>query len=132
MPDNATYIGVISQVMGASVTVISIIPDRMALAYYNFQDDNGDHILQNAYVAFAWLQNYYAYDMPAYDYEINGEQMTAQGIKRLKTQNVKFPLLTEPNLVNLIKTNIGSGTIQKLSVNLLSRNATATLKHDTE
>lgn len=102
------------------------------LPYVNFNFDGTDHILQNAYVAFCILQRYYAFDMPAYQYEINGEQMYANGIKKLKNQTLRFPVFNDPDLVQLVKTNLGNGTIEKLSVNLSSRNATATLKYDTE
>ena len=102
------------------------------LPYYNLRINESDHYLQNAYVAFCILQQYYAYDMPAYQYEINGEQMYASGIKKLKNQTLRFPVLNDPNLVRLVKTNLGNGTIEKLSVNLSSRTANATLKYDTE
>lgn len=105
---------------------------QYVLPYYNFRINESDHYLQNAYVAFCILQQYYAYDMPAYQYEINGEQMYASGIKKLKNQTLRFPVLNDPNLVRLVKTNLGNGTIEKLSVNLSSRNANATLKYDTE
>jgi hypothetical protein len=106
--------------------------DGVRLPYINFSIDASDHILQNAYVAFMFLQRYYAFDMPAYQYEINGEQMYAYGIKKLKNQTLRFPVLNDPDLVQLVKTNMGNGTIEKLSVNLSSRNANATLKYDTE
>lgn len=102
------------------------------LPYYNYVIDSDDHYLQNAYVAFCILQEYYAYDMPAPEYEINGVFLNAIGIKKLKNQSLRFPVLTDPNLVQLIKTNLGDGTIEKLSVNLSSRNANVTLKYDTE
>ena len=102
------------------------------LPYLNWNVDGNDHYLQNAYVAFCFLQQYYAYDMPAPDYEINGEQYTAIGVKRLKTQSIRFPASTDPDILKLIETNLGNGTIEKLSVNLSSRNANATLKYDTE
>lgn len=104
----------------------------LVLPYINWIEDNNDHYLQNGYVAFCFLQQYYAYDMPAPDYEINGVQLTAIGVKRLKTQSIRFPALVDPDLLQLIETNMGSGTIGKLSVNLSSRNANATLKYDTE
>ena len=104
----------------------------LVLPYYNFVIDGNDHILQNAYVAFCLLQQYYAFDMPAPLYSINGEQKQAQGIKKLKNQTIRFPVLNDPDLVELVKTNFGNGTIEKLSVNLSSRNANATLKYDTE
>lgn len=102
------------------------------LPYYNFQFNGSDHLLQNAYAAFIFLQRYYAYDMPAPDYSINGVQMVALGTKRLKTQTLKFPTFYDPDTMYLVKTNLGNGAIQKISVNLSSRNANATLKYDTE
>lgn len=111
---------------------IRAIVNSYKLPYVNFNFDGTDHILQNAYVAFCILQRYYAFDMPAYQYEINGEQMYANGIKKLKNQTLRFPVFNDPDLVQLVKTNLGNGTIEKLSVNLSSRNATATLKYDTE
>lgn len=113
---------------------LDIITDyeKYKLPYYNLVIDGNDHILQNAYVAFCILQQYYVYDMPAALYSINGVQMYAQGIKKLKNQTIRFPLLNDPDLVELVKTNLGNGTIEKLSVNLSSRNANATLKYDTE
>lgn len=104
----------------------------LVLPYINWQESGNDHYLQNGYVAFCFLQQYYAYDMPAPDYEINGVQFIAIGVKRLKTQTIRFPALVDPELLQLIETNIGAGTIGKLSVNLSSRNANATLKYDTE
>ena len=106
--------------------------DVFILPYVNFQYSGTDHILQNAYAAFCFLQRYYDFDMPAPIYEINGEQIFAQGIKKLKKQTLRFPVLNDPYLYQLVKTNLGDGTIEKLSVNLSSRNATATLKYDTE
>ena len=105
---------------------------QYVLPYYNFRINESDHYLQNAYVAFCILQQYYAFDMPAYQYKINGEQMCASGIKKLKSQTLRFPVFSDPDLTRLVKTNLGNGTIEKLSINLSSRNANATLKYDTE
>ena len=103
-----------------------------ALPYYDFVIGGAHHILQNAWVAFAFLQQYYAYDMPARYYRINGQDFTARGIKKLKTQTIKFPSPIEQDLMGLIKTELGNGQIQKMSVNLCSRIANATLRYDTE
>ena len=89
-------------------------------------------VLQNGYAAFVYLQQYYFWDMPAWNFKINGETQSARGIKKLKTQSLKFPCLQEPNLMKLVKTNLGNGMIKNLSLNLSSRNAEATLKYDTE
>lgn len=106
--------------------------DGLKLPYGNFQINNSEHILQNAWVAFMFLQQYYVYDMPAYHFEINGVQMVAVGIKKLKNQTLRFPVLTDPDLVELVKTNLGNGMIEKLSINLSSRSANVTLRYDTE
>ena len=102
------------------------------LPYVNFVSNSVDHILQNGWAAFIYLQQYYFYDMPAWVFTYNGNQLVAQGVKKLKTQTLKFPALTDPNPLQLIKTNLGNGTIQKMSVNLSSRNANTTLIYDTE
>ena len=102
------------------------------LPYANFNFNGMDHILQNAWVSFMFLQQYYMFDMPAQNVEINGVKQVVRGIKKLKTQSIKFPILTDPNLMKLVKTNLGDGTIEKLSINLSSRSANATLKYDTE
>lgn len=107
-------------------------PGSYQLPYYEFIKGVTEHRLQNGYVAFYFLENYYVYDMPASQFKVNGVTYTAQGVKRLKSQNVNFPTPADPDLLKLIKTNIGNGTIEKLSVNLSSRNAKTTLRYDTE
>lgn len=102
------------------------------LPYFEYTVKNYTMTLQNGLASFAYLQKWYDWDMPAPYYEINGVQKQAQKTKKYKTQSVQFPAITDPNVLKLIKTNIGDGQIEKLSVNLSSRNATATLKYDTQ
>lgn len=102
------------------------------LPYMTFTIDSVDYELQNAYAAFVWMQLLYRYDMPGKQYRRNGSLETAIGVKKLKNQSIKFPMLYDPDLTKLIKTTLGNGTIQKLTINLSSRNANATLKYDTE
>lgn len=87
---------------------------------------------QNGYVAFASLQDFYLYDMPAPNVSRNGTALTVHGTKRLKKNTVNFPCIADPNLYELIKTNVGNGQIEKLTVNLSSRNGEAELAYDTE
>lgn len=131
VPAGSTHLYIVSGTAGANVQLV-VRTENMKLPYINFNINDSDHILQNAYVAFVYLQQYYMFDMPAWDVEINGVEQWVRGIKKLKTQTIKFPVLAEPNLTNLVKTELGNGTIQKMSVNLSSRNANATLKYDTE
>ena len=102
------------------------------LPFMTFNDGEADYELQNAYVAFCFLVNYYLYDLPAKQYSINGITGTAIGVKRLKKQSVSFPALTDPDILQLVKTNLGNGAIAKIYVNLSSRNAQGTLEYDTE
>ena len=89
-------------------------------------------MLQNGTLAFFYLQIYYNWDMPAKSYQIGTTTYTATGVKKLKVQDVSFPAANDPNMYQLVKTGIGDGMIGKLSINLSSRNAQATLRYDTE
>lgn len=96
--------------------------------------DNVEYYLQNGYLAFINIQpTYWAYDMPARNFKINNFPNYAIGIERKKKQTLNFPAgTTDPNPMQLVKTYIGNGQVDKLSVNLCSRNIKATLKYDTE
>ena len=92
------------------------------------------YYLQNGYLAFInILPTYWVYDMPARNFKINNEQTSARSIERKKKQTLNFPAgITDPNPMKLVKTYIGNGQIDKISVNLSSRNVKATLNYDTE
>lgn len=93
-----------------------------------------EYYLQNGYLAFINIQpTYWVYDMPARNFKINNIPKYAIGIERKKKQTLNFPAgTTDPNPMQLVKTYIGNGQVDKLSVNLCSRNIKATLKYDTE
>ena len=96
--------------------------------------DNVEYYLQNGYLSFINIQpTYWVYDMPARRFKINNMSNYAIGIERKKKQTLNFPAgTTDPNPMQLVKTYIGNGQVDKLSVNLCSRNIKATLKYDTE
>lgn len=96
--------------------------------------DDVEYYLQNGYLAFIDIQQtYWVYDMPARRFKINNMSNYAIGIERKKKQTLNFPAGTiDPNPMQLVKTYIGNGQVDKLSVNLCSRNIKATLKYDTE
>lgn len=98
------------------------------------QTINGvEYFLQNGYLAFINLQSpYWLYDLPARRVSINGSEVYAYGIERKKKQTFSFPAIDDPNPMQLIKTYIGNGQVDKLSVNLCSRSIKTTLKYDTE
>lgn len=97
--------------------------------------DGVKYFLQNGYLAFINIQpTYWVYDMPARNFKINNSTYYAMGgLERKKKQTLNFPAgTTDPNPMLLVKTYIGNGQVDKLSVNLCSRNIKATLKYDTE
>lgn len=97
--------------------------------------DSVEYFLQNGYLAFINIQpTYWVYDMPAQNFKINNSQYNALGgLERKKKQTLNFSAgTTDPNPMQLVKTYIGNGQVDKLSVNLCSRNIKATLKYDTE
>lgn len=98
------------------------------------QTINGvEYFLQNGYLAFINLQSpYWMYDLPARRVSVNGSEVYAYGIERKKKQTFSFPATDDPNPMQLIKTYIGNGQVDKLSINLHSRSIKATLKYDTE
>lgn len=98
------------------------------------QTVNGvEYFLQNGYLAFINLQpNYWTYDLPAREVQINGSTYYANGIEKKKKQTLMFPVGTDPNPMQLVKTCLGNGQIDKMSINLCSRMTKTTLKYDTE
>ena len=103
-----------------------------SLPYVNFILNYTDHNLQNGFVAFVYLQNYYIYDLPARNYAINGVQRAAIGTKKLMSQTINFPCIYDVDVLHLIKTSLGLGSIEKISINLSSRQGKATLKYNAE
>lgn len=107
---------------------------QLELPFIRQTVDSVEYFLQNGYLAFINIQpTYWVYDMPARRFKINNTPNYAIGIERKKKQTLNFPAgTTDPNPMQLVKTYIGNGQVDKLSVNLCSRNIKATLKYDTE
>ena len=102
------------------------------LPYVEYTEKGSTFYCQNGYLGLRWvLPLYWVYDLPSWIVKINNANVTARGIQRRKKQQVNFPTLTDPNLMNLIKTGIGNGEIKNLSINLGSRNAKTSLCFDT-
>lgn len=103
---------------------------RLPYEIMQLDTENENKYLQNGWVAFAFLQQYYFYDMPGATYKIGEQEFTAIGVAKNKNQSVTFPAYTDPNIFQLVKTTIGSGQIDSLTINLSSRQAKATLKYE--
>ena len=112
-------------------------PSALKVLYTNW-NYNGytDHWLQNGRLSFVYLSRYYAYDMPCPTYRIGTGQyaqpQTAKGIAKNKIQDVNFPTPGYIETSQTIRTGMGNGKIKKLTLNLSSKMAQATLEYDTE
>lgn len=104
------------------------------LPYIERTVDGAELRLQNGLMSFIYLHpNFWTYDLPSTDVTINEDPYHwVQGIERKKKQKVAFPSLDDPNPLQLIKTYLGEGQIEKLSINLQSRMNDIELKYDTE
>lgn len=95
--------------------------------------DGAELRLQNGYLSWITLQpNYYLSDLPAKKVVINKEYYELEETSRKRKQKVKFPTLEAIDTKKLVKTYLGNGQIEKISVNLSSRINEVTLKYDTE
>lgn len=84
--------------------------------------------VQNFYASWLYLAKCYMYDMPASTIENSSiPNLTVQDIKRCMEHTIEFPFAEDPDEVALIKTSLGNGTIDELSINLDTRKVEATL-----
>ena len=90
-------------------------------------------ILQNGYCAFCFLYVYYLQDIPSNKYRYgDGPEVSAGWSRKILSQDVNFPCPTDPDMKKLVKTFIGEGQFENLTINLSSRNGKATLKYTPE
>lgn len=90
-------------------------------------DENGDTynaVIQNFYAAWAYLIRFYMYDMPAEDVECNVlNDLYVSGVKMCMKHTIEFPIEEDLDELQLIKTTIGNGKIDEISVNVNTRHA---------
>lgn len=134
VPQDAMKIGFgqITRIGITEIKLAGIFGDKY-LPFVTRTINNIEYRNQNGLLAFINLQPaYYVYDLPAYNIRINEEQVVAYGIMREKKQTLRMPVVDDPNPTQLIKTFLGNGQVEKISVNLSSRNANVTLMYDTQ
>lgn len=92
--------------------------------------ENYTYRIQNAWLSFtSLLPRYHIYNLPTERILLNAEEVSVPVLERYKTQKVYFPIVEDLNPNRLIKTSIGKGIVEKISVNLLKRFVTGTIKH---
>lgn len=137
IPANTAMIVVHFTEIGGSFTLNYIEPPTDKVLYYNWRYNQiTDHWLQNGVLAFVYLNRFYAYDMPCRKYRIGtgtyAEDKTAIGVAKNKVQDVIYPTSGYVEPEKVVKTNLGNGKVQKLTLNLSSKMAETTLCYDTE
>ena len=131
VPAKATTIGFYAVgTIYASISSLRVEGMR-ELPFVDYRADGVDFALQNGYMAFSVLQPlYWRYDMPAPRLKINGEEMDAVTVKRIKSHTVSFPAGKEGvDPQKNIRTALGVGAVSKISLSLLSNIAKTTLKY---
>ena len=93
-------------------------------------DNNYTAIVQNYYASFINLLRFYMYDMPAQNIISNKlDTLIVYDTKKCMGQTVVFPSEEDPELYKLIKTSIGSGNIEDMTVNIGTRTVEAKLTY---
>jgi hypothetical protein len=102
--------------------------------------DNNNNVSYKAYIQnylATWtnLINYYLYDLSGDSVQFTNsdesitlsETIVVKGIKKFMTQEVRFKYDSDPDLINYIKTELGNGQIDSMSINIDTRVVIATL-----
>lgn len=88
-------------------------------------DENGDSynaIVQNWYATWAYLVQFYLYDMPAFELKCNVlNSLYAIDVKKCMKHTIEFPAEEDLNELELIKTSLGNGKIDEFSINIDTR-----------
>lgn len=118
---------------GFALLQAQLINGWYELPYHTYIKYPYQYSLQNYIVSMENLQQkFLTYDMPSWNIEIDGTNVTAAGIQRNKKQTLSFPAgESDPDTEKLVKTNMGNGQYDKIAVNLSSRTAKVTLKYNT-
>ena len=96
--------------------------------------DNVAYSMQNGLMSYIYLHPvYWLDDMPAESLTINNGPYMAHSVKRTKRQEIDFPSNNyEVDEYELIKTEMGNGQIDKLSVSLTSGFVNAEILHEND
>nr|DAT05812.1 MAG TPA: hypothetical protein [Caudoviricetes sp.] len=99
-------------------------------------DENKDiytAVAQNWYASWIYLQNFYLWDMPAYNIESNvPNYLYARDIKKCMKHTIEFPTEEDLDELELIKTSFGNGKIDEISISLDTRIAKVNLLYRPE
>lgn len=116
---------IIGAILSGSNYLTPIVSQRTYKAAYS---------MQNGLMSYIYLHHFYWLDdMPAKSLTINNEPYMAYSVKRTKRQEIDFPSDNyEVDEYELIKTEMGDGQIDKLSVSLTSGFINAEILHEND
>ena len=89
--------------------------------------------MQNGVLSWLYLFNYYCTNLSSTIAEYDGypkKTINVRGIAKCKTQTIKIPLESNPDLYKLVKTDIGEGMIKSVSIDMNTNQATIELLHE--
>lgn len=95
---------------------------------------NQEVVLQNGFLSWLYLHpKFHTFDKPTNNVNLNNvEGFLLDNTTREKKQDIEFPVLQTIDPVQLITTQLGSGKIFKMTIDMTSYFAKATIKHDTQ
>lgn len=95
---------------------------------------NSEVIIQNGFMSWLFLHPiFHTSDLPSNNVKINNEDVVlTNNITRFKKQEVSYPLNGVVDPYKLVKTALGNGIIEKMSIDMLSYQVKAIIRHDTE
>ena len=106
---------------------------QLPITSITLQDENMntyDAVVQNWYASWNYLINFYLYDLPAYTGTSNTLGLLySSDIKKSMKHTIEFHTEEDLNELQLIKTSIGNGKIESVSVNLDTRLAKVNLMY---
>lgn len=98
---------------------------ELPIVKMSLTDEDGSEYtasIQNGYLSWAYLLNYYMYDMPSINIKSSvGLQYTVRGLANTMLQRVKFPWPVDPSVYEFIRTDMGNGVINSMSIDFETR-----------
>lgn len=108
---------------------------RLPIVTVDLIDENKNSyeaIIQNWYASWLYLIRTYMYDMPATDIEYSSisSGLYVQRVKRCMRYSIEFSVEADPNERQLIRTSIGDGVIDEMSISIDTRMAEVDLIYE--
>lgn len=107
---------------------------KLPILSVSLQDENEntyDALVQNWYASWSYLVRLYQYDLPAYYAKCNTLGLLySSDIKKCMKHSIEFHSEEDLNELQLIKTSIGNGKIESVSINLNTRLAKVNLMYE--